>query len=245
MIKAFVFSLQFLTRLPIKLELEFSQEMIKKSIFFYPFVGLILGGLSAIPYYFLSSYSVEVASLLSLLLMIILSGGLHLDGLADSADGFFANKGKEETLEIMRDSRIGAFGVLSLIIIILSKYVLLTNLGSNLPLYLALSMANGRLIAGLMISLKDVARSDGLGYSFQQGQPKSYSLMSLFLYGLLLALMDMNYLFPLIIAYFTGQFIAAWAKKKLGGFTGDLYGATIEICELLSLLVFCGGRLWI
>src|SRR5699024_12385339 len=90
MIKGFVLAIQFLTRLPVNISIDFNDENIRRSTFFYPFVGILLGALSALPYYFLGTYNRSIASFLTVMLMIILTGGLHLDGLSDTADGFFS-----------------------------------------------------------------------------------------------------------------------------------------------------------
>lgn len=238
MIKGFILALQFLTRLPINIPIDFNDENLRRSTFFYPLIGLILGGLASLPYLYLASYNVNIASFLSLLVMIILTGGLHLDGLSDTADGFFSNKDKENTLEIMKDSRIGAFGVLSLILLILFKYILISSFVYNLPLALILSMANSRLVVILEIVFKKVARPGGLGDMLHASKPKNYVLVSSIIYIVFLSFLDLSYLLPLIGALIMAELIAKCSYKKIEGLTGDLYGAIIEITEAISLLIF-------
>lgn len=245
MIKGFILAIQFLTRLPINIPVNFNKENIRKSTFFYPFIGLILGSLSVIPYYFLSSYNKDIATFLTIIIMIILTGGLHLDGLSDTADGFFSNRNKKGTLEIMQDSRIGAFGVLSLILIILFKYILITNIESNSPVFLILSMGNSRLIVLLQIAFKNVARPDGLGDMIHSSKPRLYILSGSILHVILNIFLNIKYLLPLLGAFIIGEIISLYTYKKIGGFTGDVYGATIEITEAISLLIFWGVSLWI
>lgn len=245
MIKGLILALQFLTRLPVNIPVDFNKENIRRSTFYYPLVGLLLGIIASIPYYFLSPLNSELASFLTLLLMIILTGGLHLDGLSDSADGFFSNRDKERTLEIMKDSRIGAFGVLSLILIILFKYILISNIGPNLPLALGFSMANSRLIVLLQIATKKSARPGGLGDMVHKSQPRPYIIAGITIYLILIIFVEMAYLIPLIFSLIIGEFISLYTNKKIGGFTGDVYGATIEITEAASLLGFWGVIQWI
>lgn len=133
MIKGLILTIQFLTRLPINIPVDFNDENIRKSTFFFPFVGILLGAIASLPYILFGKENMEIASLLIVILMIFLTGGLHLDGLSDTVDGFFSNKKKKDVLEIMKDSRIGAFGVLSLIILVLFKYVLISNFYIGLP----------------------------------------------------------------------------------------------------------------
>ncbi|HLR21183.1 MAG TPA: adenosylcobinamide-GDP ribazoletransferase [Tissierellaceae bacterium] len=245
MIKGFVLAIQFLTRLPVNIAIDFNDENIRRSTFFYPFVGILLGALSALPYYFLETYNKNIASFLTVMLMILLTGGLHLDGLSDTVDGFFSNKDKEKTLEIMKDSRIGAFGVLSLILIILLKYILISNMELNVPITLILSMGNGRLIVLLQIALKKVARPGGLGDMLHSSKPKKYILGGSVLYIILIAFINIKYLIPLIGSFIIGELISLYTYRKIDGFTGDIYGATIEIIEAISLLIFWGVNLWI
>lgn len=244
MIKALIVALQFLTRLPVNVAVDFNSENIRRSTFYFPFVGLLLGLISSIAYYFLSPLNNQIGSFLTLLIIIILTGGLHLDGLSDSADGFFSNKDRERTLEIMKDSRIGAFGVLSLILLVFFKYILISNLGFNLPVGLILSMGNSRLIVLIQLASKRVARPGGLGDMLHKSQPKPYIIFSIILYLLIIIYIDIKYIIPLIISLIVGEMISIYSYKKIGGLTGDVYGATIELSELVSLLSFWGVFFW-
>lgn len=245
MIKGLILSIQFLTRLPVNISIDFNDENIRRSTFFYPYIGILLGFLASIPYYFLAPYSKTIASFLTVMIMIVLTGGLHLDGLSDTADGFFSNRDKEKTMEIMKDSRIGAFGVLSLILIILFKYILISNIENNLPVALILSMGNSRLIALLQIAFKKMARPGGLGDMLHKSKPKKFIITGIILYLFLIGFIDIKYLIPLAGSLMVGELISIYTYKKIGGFTGDVYGATIELTEAISLLIFWGVNLWI
>lgn len=245
MIKGLIVALQFLTRLPVNIVVDFNSENIRRSTFYFPFVGLLLGFIGVIPYIYLSPLNTSIASFITVVMLIILTGGLHLDGLSDTADGFFSNRDKEKVLEIMKDSRIGAFGVLSLILIILFKYILISNIESNLPVALVLSMGNSRLVALLQIALKKVARPGGLGDMVHKSQPKIYIIASIILYIGIIGFIDIIYIVPLVFSVLTGELISIYSYKKIGGFTGDVYGATIELTEAASLLSFWGVLQWI
>lgn len=245
MIKGLIVALQFLTRLPVNISVDFNSENIRKSTFYFPFVGLLLGFIAVIPYIFLSPFNIDIGSFITVLMLIILTGGLHLDGLSDTADGFFSNRDKERILEIMKDSRIGAFGVLSLIIIIFFKYILISNIEFNLPVALVLSMGNSRLIVLLQIAFKKVARPGGLGDMVHQSKPKVYIIASIILYLAVIIFIDIIYIIPLIFSLIIGEAISLYTYKKIGGFTGDVYGTTIELTEAASLLGFWGVFLWI
>lgn len=244
MIKGLILSLQFFTRIPININIDFNDINIRWSIFYLPLIGALIGGLGGIVYYFLSPYSNLLGSFLTLLITIILTGGLHLDGLSDTFDGFFSNRDKEKTLEIMKDSRIGAFGVLSLVLLILFKFILILSI-ENLPIALILSFANSRLVLSYIISYKKSARPDGLGIMFHKSNPKILMILSTVAYLAILTAFDIRYIIPLIITFLVGEYISYISYKKIDGLTGDVYGTIIEIGETISLLGFWSVMIWI
>ena len=245
MINGLVLALQFFTRLPINKEIDFNHDNIRNSLFFYPFVGGLIGGIAACIYYPISKYSTNMASLFALFALVFLTGGLHIDGLSDTFDGFLSNREKERVLEIMKDSRIGAFGVLSIVFLLLSKYVIMSSFRTGLPLALVLSMANSRIVLGRIITYKQVARQGGLGDLFHKSNPSSRIILSSIIYVAILVFLDIYYLIPLIINFIFGEIFSSWSYKKIGGMTGDTYGAIIEMGEVISLLSYWGIMLWI
>lgn len=225
-------------------QIDFNKENLKYSVFYLPLVGFIIGGLAGLVFYFLSPYNLMIASFITLLMTIILTGGLHIDGLSDTFDGFFSNRDKERTLEIMKDSRIGAFGVLSIVLIVLFKFILIFNI-TNLPLVLALSFANSRLVIAWIISTKKSSKSKGLGKMFNDSNPKNLVLVSGIIYCIILIFLDIKYLIPLLINFILGQYISYVSYKKIDGLTGDVYGSIIELGEAISLFSFWGVMMWI
>lgn len=244
MIKGLILSLQFFTRIPININIDFNDKNIRWSIFYLPLIGALIGGLGGIVYYILSPYNILLGSFLTLLTTIILTGGLHLDGISDTFDGFFSNRDKEKTLEIMKDSRIGAFGVLSLILLILFKFILILSI-EKLPIALILSFANSRLVLSYIISYKKSARPDGLGIMFNKSNPKILMTLSTITYLAILTVLDIRYIIPLIITFLVGEYISYISYKKIDGLTGDVYGTIIEIGETISLLGFWSVMIWI
>lgn len=245
MIKGLIVAVQFLSRLPLNINVDFNEENIGKSIFFYPLVGMVLGGLSYLVYYLFSFISKDVASLMTVVALIVLTGGLHLDGLSDTFDGFFSNRDREKILEIMKDSRVGAFGVISLIVLILAKYVFISNMDENIFYILVLSLGNSRLLVSHKIVYKNMARPGGLGDMLHSTRPKKYFFMSLFIYIGILILINPIYLIPLGISFVFGEIISKISYNNIGGLTGDVYGASIEIVELVSFISFIGVMNWI
>lgn len=244
MIKGLILSLQFFTRIPINIPIDFNEENIKWSIFFLPLVGSIIGGLGGLVYYFLAPYNILIAGILTLLITIILTGGLHIDGLSDTIDGFLANKEKERTLDIMSDSRIGAFGVLSIALLILFKYILIISTDS-LPLLITLSFINSRLVVSRIISYKKTAKEKGLGIMFHESNPKKLFIISSLIYLIILLIIDIRYIIPLVITIIAGEYISYISYKKIKGVTGDVYGAVIELGDVISLLGFWIVTTWL
>lgn len=245
MIKGMVLALQFLTRLPINITVDFNEDNIQKSTFFFPFIGMLIGGIGGLSYYIFNYINKDIAAFFTVVSLIAITGGLHLDGLSDTFDGFFSYRDKERTLEIMKDSRIGAFGVIALILDILLKYILISNLDGNVPLILALSYGNSRLVISYIMSTKDVSRKGGIGDMFHKSNPKKYALFGGLLFIIMTATINPIYLVPSLATFIMGEIMTKITYKKIDGFTGDVYGATIEIGEIISLIIFLGGIKWI
>ncbi|MCR3955823.1 MAG: adenosylcobinamide-GDP ribazoletransferase [Gudongella sp.] len=240
-----ILALQFFTRIPIKKEVSFQGKNIGRSLFFLPIIGLAMGMLAAVPVIFLSEYSKGISALLSVMILAILTGGLHMDGLADTFDGFLSGREKARVMEIMKDSTLGAFGAVALIFLIVSKLMAVHELPAEYWVGIPLSLANARLAAGYVISTKKNAREEGLGVLFRSsGAGRNVLLSGVVLLGITLIINPM-FLIPLGGSLLVGELIAMWAYRKIGGMTGDVYGAVIELCEVASLIIFWGVTIWI
>lgn len=245
MIRGLILALQFLTRLPVNIPIDFDKDNLRRSMFFFPFVGMLIGFISFVVYSLFFYINREVAAVFSLLSLIIITGGLHLDGVSDTADGFFSNKNKEEMLEIMQDSHVGAFGVISLIIILLLKYVLISNMGENILHIMVFSLGNSRLCQAHKVFAKRSARPDGMGNMFALSEPMPYILTGSAIYLLILAMVNIKYLITFIITFLFSELISLYSYKKIDGITGDVLGATAEISEVVSMISFLGVMKWI
>ena len=244
MIKGFILSLQFFTRIPINIPIDFNSKNIRYSISFLPIVGALIGALGGLIYYIIQPYNILIAGIMALLTTIIMTGGLHIDGLSDTFDGFLSNKKKDKILEIMQDSRVGAFGVLSIVLLILFKFILIISI-ENLPIAMVLSFANSRIIVSRIISYKKISKAEGLGNLFHNSNPKKLINISMIIYIIVLALINIRYIIPLIITFIFGEYISYVSYKKIDGLTGDVYGAIIEMGDVISLLGFWGVMIWI
>ena len=239
----FLIALQFLTTLRIQLKEMPTAQQNANSILFYPVVGLIIGLILYIVALLLSGLPTVLLSSLILVLWIWLTGGLHLDGLADTADAWVGGFGdKERILKIMKDPSCGPIGVLSLIIVCVLKWAALyVLLEEKAALALLLFPVLGRTIALALFVSTPYVRSNGLGSSIAAHLPKrrvywviglSLSLVMYFLgLGLLTGLA-----WVLTFVYLRTKFL-----QRLEGITGDTIGASIEISETACLLAFVIG----
>jgi len=240
-----ILALQFFTRIPVNKEVSFQGKNIGKSLFYLPIIGLVIGMIAALPAILLSGYSKPISALLTVLIITGLTGGLHLDGLADTFDGFLSGREKNRVMEIMKDSTLGAFGAVALIFAIISKLVAVHELPAEYWIGIPLSLANARLVAGYVITTKKNAREDGLGALFKSSAAgKNVLLSGLVMIGIILFINPI-FLIPLAGSFIMGELIVFWSYRKIGGMTGDVYGAVIELCEVASLIIFWGVTIWI
>ncbi|MGB9190343.1 MULTISPECIES: adenosylcobinamide-GDP ribazoletransferase [unclassified Acinetobacter] len=236
----FFIALQFLTTFPVQLKQMPSKQQNAQSLLFYPLVGLIIGLILFALAHLLQAIPVILLSSVILVLWIWLTGGLHLDGLADTADAWVGGFGdSERTLTIMKDPSCGPIGVLSLIILCLLKWsVLYVLLQEHLYSALILFPLLGRLAPLFLFLTTPYVRQKGLGTSIAEFIPKTaaiivcvLSLLTSVYWGWAGMLCALSMLGTLL--YLRYKFI-----QRIGGITGDTVGASIEICEAVSLLSF-------
>lgn len=241
--KKLIYALRFMTIIPIKWKEGEDMGEVARSISFFPFVGLIIGlinwGLYKLSILF---FSPLFTSILVLVLWVVLTGGLHLDGLADTADGVWGGTSRERRLEIMKDSRTGAFGVLALICFLLLKTgALFEHFSSNDSAVLSVLVTAplmGRWISVFSIYFFKTARKEGLGSFFKSNTGRKELIISLLL-TLVGVYIFAGYNGLTAMAIVTSLSLAAslFFNGKLGGLTGDIYGALCESAELQTLVV--------
>ncbi|MGE5627057.1 MAG: adenosylcobinamide-GDP ribazoletransferase [Solirubrobacterales bacterium] len=246
MMEGFIFSLQFLTRIPINKEIEINKINLGRSTFFFPYTGMIIGGISALMYSLGLYFGRDIGAMLGLLSLIFITGGLHIDGLSDTCDGFFSSRNRERILEIMKDSHSGTFGVIAVVLDIFIKYILLSKITGNPFACLMLSCGNARLVAVMLMCFTKPARSSGMGVMFSDNLNKKYFYFGFISYVVLTALLfNYKYLAMLLAALVAAILTASKSYKTIGGLTGDVYGASIELCEMAGIAAFLGVSLWI
>ncbi|MTI31005.1 adenosylcobinamide-GDP ribazoletransferase [Xanthovirga aplysinae] len=243
--RLFFTALMFYTRIPGPFGYEYSEEESHKSIRFFPLIGWIVGGASALTFYAASLLLPPMISVpLAMISSIWLTGAFHEDGFADVCDGFGGGWTKERILEIMKDSRVGAYGVIGLVMLLLLKFGLLMTIPSQLlPFSLITAHSLSRLMATTFIFTHEYARNDESSkVKTLTSKPTLKDGVIAFLFGLIpLFLFESWQVFLLIIPlYVTKIFLARFFNKWIGGYTGDCLGATQQLCEVvfyLSLII--------
>ncbi len=237
----FLRAFSFLTILPIGKGLPQGEKELARSMAFFPLVGLVIGILLALGQYLLFFlFPTSITLWLTIGFLAFLTGGLHLDGFADTMDGLAAHGPRERVLEVMRDSRIGAFGVISLIFLLGAKYLALDQIAiSLLPYSLILMTVTGRSTMVLVCYRSPYARSsEGLAKPFTENLGlREMVISSATAFGIALLLMGLTGVSIFLGTSLFGLGWRAFFIKKLGGVTGDILGATNELTELLCLLL--------
>ncbi len=240
--KNFLQALSFLTILPVG-HPPFSEEKeLATTMAFFPLVGLVIGLILALGYYLFSFlFSGALVLWLTIGLLAFLTRGLHLDGFADTMDGLGSGGPREKILEVMRDSRIGAFGVIGLILLIGAKYLALDQIPrASISYALILMAVMGRSAMVLVCYRSPYARSsEGLAKPFVENlKARDVLISSALTFGIAILFMGVKGIAILLgIALFSLGY-RYFFIKKLGGVTGDVLGAANEMVELLCLLLF-------
>jgi adenosylcobinamide-GDP ribazoletransferase len=231
--KNILIALSFLTIIPIKFK-SFSEQEFKNSIKYFPVIGLLLGFLFYIVTFTMFDY--EIKAVIILFLWILLTGGFHLDGVADVFDAIGSVKDREKAFQIMKDSRVGAIGVISLIFLILSKFVLIKHIMLFNPVYILLPPVAGRFSINFLSWKLDYAKEKGLGKSIVEFTDNSAIIFSCALTLLIFLIINIKLFFLFIDLLFFLYLLSLFFKNKFNGVTGDMLGLSVEVSELFILL---------
>ncbi|MBC9250235.1 adenosylcobinamide-GDP ribazoletransferase [Pseudomonas alcaligenes] len=235
---ALLIALQFLTRLPVRLPGMPASADIGRSLLWYPLVGLLLGGLLLALHLLLGGAPLLLHAALLLTAWVGLSGGLHLDGLADTADAWVGGYGdRERTLEIMKDPRSGPIAVVLLVLVLLLKFVALVALlqaGQWVALLLAPWL--GRSLLPLLFLTTPYVRAGGLGEALSQHLPRQQLPLLLAVNGLAMLVFGWSGLAAILAALLAFYLLRRAFVARLGGTTGDTAGALLELAECAVLV---------
>ncbi len=249
--RSFLVALQFLTRFNIKEIKGLNAEDFGRSVAFFPAAGAVLGLCYSGAAFLLAAYCPQFHLLTAALLLVLslyLTGGLFCDGLMDTADGFMARRGREKTLEIMKDSRVGSGGVIAFFSIMLIDFSSIAEIAAAnsrvLPLVMFAMPVAGRFATVAAIRFFPYARNEGMGKAFREYSGGTSLLIALLTTAFFLSPLGVwaavFFFAPLALS----MLFCRMASNKLGGLTGDVYGATCmlaETCFLASGVFICGN----
>ena len=273
LVREYLLAVQFFTRIPITGPLAdwvgYSAEMLRASAGHFPGVGVLVGAMAAATYALVQALLPEtvftplVAAALSTVLTVMLTGGFHEDGLADAADGLGGSYTRERALEIMKDSRVGAFGAMALVLALLSKVALLAVLGSvegepqgwnESPFlggfgtwYVCAALWAGHVVSRglplLLIYLLPHVGDTAASKSKPLADQISITSLSIAFLWCFMVLALVSTIFDatnLIVGCSFSLIALLWMgrlfKRRLQGFTGDCLGATQQVCEIAFYL---------
>ncbi|HSD07085.1 adenosylcobinamide-GDP ribazoletransferase [Flavobacterium sp.] len=253
----FFTALMFYTRIPCPKNIDHNPDYLNKASRYFPLIGWIVGGISFVVYYLATLlFTYEIALILSMIGGVLTTGAFHEDGFADVCDGFGGGWTKEKILLIMKDSAIGAYGAIGVVLLLLLKFEAISTLFSrfeiinlqsaicNLLLFVS-AHSLSRLAAISIVFTHQYSREDASSKSKPIAQNFTWKevvgasffgllplvILSVFQWQLLLALL------PVFIARF---FLAQYFQKWIDGYTGDCLGATQQICEVIFYLSIIG-----
>lgn len=252
----FLIGLQFLTRINLVRQTIWTEEDFGKSVKFFPAVGAVLGIIYATAIgilFFMTGGSIPIfVGAVGFFLSVILTGGIHCDGLMDTADGLFSGREREKILAIMKDSRAGSFGVVSLVLIAASQISALAELAKFSVEWICAAIFSapiiGRLAMVFVIKKFPYARPQGIGKAFSvytTQKTLNFAFVETILFLLPIFFLSEKIflvsLIALIAAIIFSWRFGEFSTEKIGGVTGDIYGAVEIISETLVLIIFLFG----
>lgn len=235
----FLIALQFLTRLPIRTQGKWQEQKIANSVLYYPLVGALIGALLWFVAHLFNGFSPILAAAVLLLLWVLISGGLHLDGLADSADAWAGGYGdKQRSLDIMQDPAAGPFAVVVLVLLLLLKFSALSVLIESKQFYLLMvAPVLGRLSVIVLFLTTPYVRKNGLGDAMAKyfNRRHAYVVVAITILSSLLVFPSMAFMLVIALSFIALYALRYLMLQRLDGMTGDTIGASLEVTETVAL----------
>ncbi len=236
MLKAYFIAQQFLTRLPCPHSAQLNDKDMGLSVLFYPLIGFLIGLILVTASDLLSFLTPNITAIIILILSIIINGALHIDGLADSADAWLAGGDKEKSLGIMQDPHLGTAGVVATTLLLLSKYVILVEiLKQDYWLLMLIASIFARSVPIAFMLWLPYVRTNGIATILIKNLPRRKAKLLLLC---IIGFLAWFQLATLILTLFILYLLVRLMNNRLGGFTGDTLGASIEITELSFMFIF-------
>jgi adenosylcobinamide-GDP ribazoletransferase len=241
LVEELLVALQFLTRLPIS-RIPYQPDSLSRSAKFFPVVGLGIGfGASLLQHILTPHLDRALVALLVLTFLVLITGGLHEDALADTADAIGGGWNREQVLTILRDSRIGTFGALALVLSVLARFLLLSILPVNRFTALVISAHVLCRWTTLPLSyfLPPARECQGLGARIAQKiSPASLLIGTVLSFAIVFYLLRREFWIPVLATFVVTALSGFYYFRRIGGITGDCFGATNQLTEIA--VYFCG-----
>jgi adenosylcobinamide-GDP ribazoletransferase len=242
--KPLLAAIRFLTILPVPGAWGTAEEDLARSVPWFPLIGLLLGAAAAGLAWVMSCTAPPMLAAAAIVCVLLgFSGCLHLDGLADTADGFLSSRPRQRILEIMKDSHIGAMGVIAIACVLLLKFAAMASLSAAAlwPAVLVMPLA-GRCAIVVQMALLPYARPDGLGAIFYQRQSRWAAVWAAgVLAAVGLGILGWRGLAVWAVCMAVTAAFSVYAYRKIGGATGDTFGAVCEIVEAVPAIILAFG----
>ena len=235
-----IFAVQFLTRIPVLVSLELKDTTAGKSLMFFPLVGWLAGSL-LFAMYWLINLTGEFSSFTIAMIIVtaetMLTGAFHLDGLADTFDAFLSRATtSEEKLSIMKDSRIGVMGATALILSLLLKTTLLSELFSiHAASVLIIYPAVGRWVQVVFYVFSPYVRKEGIGFMFAKTADIKTLILATFWILPAFAFLSFTFVYIIILLIIFFCAYRCYVHKHIGGITGDILGSATVLSEIVFL----------
>jgi adenosylcobinamide-GDP ribazoletransferase len=207
---------------------------------YFPAVGALLGLLAGLVFVLTASITTQtLGAVAAVAVLAALTGGLHLDGVADAADGLFGRGTRAQRLEIMRDPRIGSFGAVALIMVLLGDVAALSALAPAMAIVaLVIAGAVSRWAMLWVIAFVPYVRETGLGVA-AGGANRAFDLVLGTALAAVACVLDWRHAaVAILVVGVTALLVSIVARRRIGGATGDIYGAATELCQLAALITF-------
>lgn len=237
--KGLILALQFMTRVPINIGIDFNKKNIGAMLTFFPLIGFLIALFTFIPSIFLrDNISAELVALLNIIFYLIITGALHMDGLSDTADAFLSNRSKDRMKAIMKDPGVGSFGVISIVIVLAAKFFAFKEIAiQGFKWDYTFIFIYSKLIAMNAFIYFKSADSSTLFKTFKES--RSTFLINFANLVIIIAsiLYDYKVLLYLLVEALIFIIIYIISLKKIDGATGDTMGASIELAETIALFI--------
>ncbi len=232
-------AVMFFTRLPLPSSQNWDSANLRRAAAYFPLVGWLVGGVAALAWWLgVHIWPPMVASGVSLTATLLLTGAMHEDGWADVCDGFGGGTSRERVLEIMRDSRVGAFGAIGVVVMLGLKWQSVAVLpGALVPVVLVAGHALSRAASISLMATLSYVREESV-----KAKPMATDLAGGRLFFAMgsgaaaLPLLPVRVWWAVLAVVATRVVLAWWFKRRIGGYTGDCLGAAQQICEIVFYL---------